>query len=70
MLYIWMRLPQEVYNPQKKVGVATNLKPMETCVERPGVGPIGLHYGRFDGEPEKVKLILVAWQVGKPNVIH
>ena len=28
MLYIWMRLPQEVNNPQKKVGVATNLKPI------------------------------------------
>ena len=40
MLHIWMRLLEEVNNPQKKVGVATNLKPMETCVERPGVGPI------------------------------
>ena len=40
MLYIWMCLPQEVNNPQKKVGVATNLKLMETCVERLGVGPI------------------------------
>ena len=35
--YIWMRLPQEVNNPQKKVGVATNVKPMETYVERPDV---------------------------------
>ena len=68
MLYIWMRLPREVYNPPKKVGGATNLKPMETCVELTGVGSI--HQGRFDGGPEEVQLILVAWQVGKPNGIH
>ena len=65
MLYIWMRLPKEVNNPQKKVGVATNLKLMETYVDRPVVGPI--HYGRFDGGPEKVQLILVAWQGGKKS---
>ena len=28
------------------------------------------YQGRFDGGPEEVQLILVAWQVGKPNGIH
>ena len=68
MLYIWTRLPREVYNPQSRCAV-TNLKPMETCVERPaGVGPI--HNGRFDSGADEVQPILVACQVGKPNVIN